>query len=220
MTGPNVAITTRRGSPFFWGALGAAGALSFLALLVVLHVRRPDLSPVGSYVSDYANGRYGTLFRSALVVHGLGNLATAGGLASVFVTSRAGRWGAGLFGAAAVGIILGGLFSIDPVGAPRTIAGTIHTFVASVGFPIEAGALLSFAQTFGTVPGWRSLSLITSGAAASGIAALAWLLVAVMTGSVPGLAERAVFSVFLAWEILAAIFLMRNGSIASAAQDA
>lgn len=214
------AVRNRRGSPSFWGLLGATGALSFLALLIVLHVLRPDLNPATSYISDYANGRYGIVFRSALVVHGLGNLATAAGLASVFTTSRAGRWGATLFGAAAVGIMLGGLFSIDPANAPRTIAGTTHTIVASVGFPVEACALLLLSRAFAALPDWRSLSLITAIAAAGGMAALAWLLFAAMTGSVPGLAERAVFAIFLASEIVAAVFLTRNGSTAADAQDA
>lgn len=204
---------------FLLGLLGATAAFSFLVLLIFMHGLRPDLSAIGSYVSDYANGRYGILFRSALVVHGLGNLATACGLASVFASSRSGRYGAILFGTAALGIILGGLFSIDPTNAPRTIAGTIHSIVASVSFPIEAAALVCLSLAFSAAVGSRPLSLITAAAAAGSITALAWLLVSVKMGSVPGLAERVVFAVLLPWEILAAFFLMWNGSMASVADD-
>lgn len=205
---------------FFLGLLGTTGALSFLAVLIALHVLRPDMSPVGSYVSDYANGIYGLLFRVALIVHGFGNVATAAGLTSLFRASHSGQWGVFLFGAAAAGTILGGVFSIDPAGVPSTIAGSIHRIVASLSFPLEAGALLFLFRPLRTLPGWRSLSLITSTAAPAGLAALLWLLVAVLTGSMPGLAERAVFAVFLGWEILAAINLMWHGSNVTVANNA
>lgn len=197
---------------FFCGLFGAAGALFFLAVFITMHVLRADLSPVDSYVSDYANGPYGMVFRSALIIHGFGNLATAIGLVFSFTTIRSGQWGAMLFGTAAVGIILGGLFSIDPDGAPRTIAGVIHTITASISFPIEAIALVFFSQAFGHSANWRPLSLITPVIIVGAIIVLAWLLIAVMTKSMSGLAERAAFAVFLTWEILVAILLARNNA--------
>ena len=216
---PTLKARSRRRLSVIYGLLGATGAFSFLVLLIVLHRLRPDLSPVGSFVSDYANGPYGSLFRSALVFHGLGNFVTAVGLASVFVTSRSGRSGAILFGIAAVGTILGGFFSIDAFSAPRTMAGTIHKIVASVSFPVEAVALIFFSQALGALTGSRSFSLITFAAAAGGITALAWLLASLVTGSFPGLAERAAFAVFLIWEISAAIFLIRNSSMVTVIQS-
>lgn len=201
---------------FYCGILGATAGLLFFGVFISLHALRPDLDAVTNYVSEYANGSYGWVFRSVLIVHGFGNMATAVGLAVVLATaqitiSRSAWCGPALFAGAALGIVLGGIFSIDPAGAPSTVAGAIHTRVSSIAFPIEAGGLLLLRQGFRQLPEWRSLAFITSIAASGGVAALVWLLAAVITGSMPGLAERVVFLLFMTWEILTANFLMLKG---------
>lgn len=197
------------GLPLLLGLVGATAATAFLVVLIGLHVLRPDLS-VRDFISHYADGSYGALFRSSLVVHGFGNLATATGIALVFISSRSGYWGAILFGAAALGIVLGGLFSIDSVGSVQTVSGRVHTIVTFVSFPIELAAMLLLSIAFAGEPRWQRLSVITATAAAAATAALAWLLLAIISGAAAGLAERAAFAVFLPWEIIAAVVLVRN----------
>lgn len=148
-------------------------------------------------MSDHANGSYGTIFRAALLLHGLGNLAMAVGLTAVFADSRSARRGAVLLGIAAIGILLGGVFSIDPPGAPRTIAGAIHSVAAAVSFPIEAGALLFFARAFRTNSTWGLFAGFTRLIAVAGLLCLAWVFAAVWLKGAVGLPERVSFLVFL-----------------------
>jgi hypothetical membrane protein len=190
-----------------FGFFGATNAILLLALLILLHWLRSDLDPLSNYVSDYANGSYGTLFRIGLVLHGLGNIAIAMGIATALTGSRSGRRGALLLGITAVGIVVGGIFSFDPTGTLRTITGTIHTIAAETSFPIEAVALLFFAYAFRDTLRWNSFVNFTLGIAIVGILCLTWLFIAVMTRTAPGLAERAVFLVFFVWEIWIAVCL-------------
>lgn len=205
--------TARTQSPTrLLGGLGASGAIIWLGTLIVLHLLRPDISFVRSYVSEHANGSYGLIFRTALLLHGLGNLALAVGLAVAYADSRSARRGAMLLGVAAFGILLGGGFSIDPPGAPPTIAGAIHSVVALTSFPIETGALLFFARAFRTNSTWGLFAGFTRLIAVAGLFCLPWLFGAVLFGGAVGLPERVGFLVFLSWNIPAGILLAIHGA--------
>jgi hypothetical protein len=190
-----------------FGFFGATSAIFLFALLILLHWLRSDLDPLNNYVSDYANGSYGIFFRIGLVLHGLGNIAIAMGVGTALTGSRAGQRGAMILGITALGIVVGGIFSIDPTGTLRTITGTIHTIAAETSFPIEAVALLFFAYAFRDTLRWNSFVNFTLGIAIVGILCLTWLFIAVMTRTVPGLAERAVFLVFFVREIWIGVHL-------------
>lgn len=180
------------------GAAGAAGALAFLGVQVAMHLLRADLSPIRDYVSDYANGPYGSLFAASALVHGAGNLALAVGLWLAFADTRAGRWGVGLFAVAALGMLVGGAFPTDPAGVSPTTVGMIHRIAASASFLLELVALLLLTAALRGYPAWRSHRSLTRSSSIAAAIALGWLVAAIAAGWPPGLPERVTLAVFLA----------------------
>lgn len=183
------------------GAAGAAGALAFLATLVSLHLLDPGIRVVADYVSDYANGPYGGLFATSVVVHGAGNLAMAAGLWRALGDTRAARQGAVLLGLAAVGLVAGGVFPTDPPESPATWVGVVHRTAASTSFAVELLALVVLVPAFRDRPLWRGHALLTRVLSIPAGLALAWLVVAIAKGWPPGLPERLALAIFLAWEL-------------------
>ncbi len=190
------------------GIAGIVGASSLLAALTAMHFLRPEFNYVAEYVSNYANGPYGFLFALSLLVHGIGNAAMAVGLGYI-LSDRWGKTGAVLFGLAAVGIILGGLFSTDPGGSTRTVFGTIHAAAALVAFPIEILALLFLRRSFSLTSRWKSFTSTTDVVAAISAAGFLMVLALLNFWTLPGLVERAVSTPLLVWEFFVGFRLAR-----------
>lgn len=183
------------------GAAAASGAAVFLAALVGLHLLRPDLSTVRDFVSDYANGPYGTLFIVAGLLHGLGNLALTVGLLYTAGETRAGRWGVALLAVSSVGLLTGAAFPTDPPGAPTTTVGLIHRTSAYLSFPVELVALTLFAIVFADRLAWRTHARLTRVTCLLAAVALVWLVVVLSAGGPPGVPERGALAAFLVWEL-------------------
>jgi hypothetical membrane protein len=158
----------------------------------------PSIGISRNYVSEYANGPYGQVFDLALLVHGFGNLAIAGGFFFI-AESRTAKAGATLFGLAAIGILVAGIFPTDEMGSDPTTNGIIHAAAAFLAFPVETMALALLALAFTWQPRWESFARPTIAASLLSAAFLLWLLFAIE----PGLPERASFLVLMAWEIFA-----------------
>lgn len=173
-----------------------------------MHLLRADLSPVADFVSDYANGPYRRLFATSAIVHGVGNLAIAAGLWLVFEGSPSGRWGVGLFGLAALGMVVAGAFPTDAPGASTTVAGATHRGAATVSFVAELVALVLLAPAVRDRLGWRAHAWLTRVLAVLAAYALAWLAAAIAAGWPPGLPERAALVVFLVWELATGLRLL------------
>lgn len=213
----NKKITPKSIIPFF-SIMGATGAIFYFVVFVILHFLNQDISPVTNYVSEYAIGSYGNLFRISLFVHGLSNIFTSAALAYYFRQSRAGVSGAILFGVASFGMILGAIFSMDPSGALRSTAGTIHQLAAFGSFLVETVALALFGSIFKNIPAWKSFGTVTMSIVVVNIILLSWLIVSIATKGMLGIAERGAILTFLLWEILAAVYLKNLNEETSGAE--
>lgn len=183
------------------GAVAASGAAAFLGALVALHVLRSDLSPVADFVSDYANGAYGSLFVATGLLHGVGNLALTAGLLYAVGRTRVGRWGVALLAVSSVGLLVGAAFPTDPPGVPATTVGLIHRTSAYLSFPVELVALALFTRVFADRLAWRTHARLTRLTCLLAGAALIWLVVVLSIGGPPGVAERGALAAFLVWEL-------------------
>lgn len=188
-TGATVALV------MFWG---------FIALVASLHFLRPDLSPLGTFISDYATGRFGTLMTIAF-------LAFAAGLAalvtSLFSASPFGSkpWAALVFlSVSGLLMILVAVFPSDPPGAPQTTAGEIHDQVSGLFFLSLMVAMLILSVRL-----WRSNLL------AGPFTSLLWLAIAapilltltftvLESRGIVGLGQRIYVLSLLSWLILTA----------------
>ncbi|MGW0230606.1 DUF998 domain-containing protein [Actinopolymorpha singaporensis] len=128
---------------------GVAGPIVFVVAFLVEGATRAGYSALRHPVSSLALGEYGWTQRANFLVTGCLLLAFAvGSRPALRQAYGAGRWGPGLLGAVAVGLLGAGIFATDPVGdyppgtavpAPQTTTGTLHdTFSALVflGLPV------------------------------------------------------------------------------------
>ncbi|GEM_PF-6481955 len=193
----------------FLGFIGIIGETLLITIFAILHILNSDIDPAINYISEYANSPYSALFRFSLIIHGIGMIAIATGLAISLPKSKFKNLSITFLGAASIGVILGGIFSVDPPGVTYSVAGTIHQITAIVSFPLEIGALIFFSCIFKNTPPWNSFAATTKVIAIISIVFLLWLSIAITTQSLPGLAERMAFIIFFLWETLVAIRLLK-----------
>lgn len=166
-----------------------------LVVLVAFHVLQPEVDPITSATSEYANGTAGVLSQIATCAVGIGALALAVALSP---TSRAGRIGRlllALFGAAKM---VQAFFPIDAAGAEASTAGLVHNLTGNLSFfmlPVAALLLIGTLRASG-----RSTPVV-----------LTWVLpaatLAVLAGEaagVFGLAQRLYLVVAALWVAAAA----------------
>lgn len=186
------------------------GVLVFWATVLPLHVVQSGLSPVDDFVSDYANGRAGWLFTVGTLVHGAGNVAIAAGLARELRPAPAARLGVAGFALAAVGLIVAGIFRTDPPGAPSTTFGAVHGLATNISFGIEIVALLLLAWGFRQDAGWRDYLGLSVALTLLATSATLWLVIALRTEVMTGLAERVALASFTVWEFTTGLRLARH----------
>lgn len=192
-----------------YGLAGLLGALAFVSSLLVLHGARAEVDWTTHYVSDFANGRLGWLFVLGTAFHGIGNLALSLGLRRALGAHPLRGWAVGLFALAGAGVLAAAFVVADPSGRVPTPAGLAHRTVVAISFVAELAALFLFSAAFAAGPRWRRHGRASFVLATLAAAALTGLAVAILADRLPGLAERVALASFLAWEIWAAVALLR-----------
>lgn len=182
------------------------GASAFLAALVWIDLASSEPA-ASTYVSDMANGPYGTLFTTAALVHGLANFGLAWALTRVLRPSPLIRIGALLVAITALGTVMAAVFPTDPPRVDPTLAGNIHRGAASLSFTIEPVALLLLARATTSAPRWSRLTTAAALLAAGGLVALLWQQ---RMGVVAGGPERLVLVTLAAWEGGTAAWILRK----------
>jgi bacteriorhodopsin len=181
------------------------GVAYFVGIIVVLHLLRPDLSPISQPTSEYAVGRYGFLMTSAFFSMSLASFALTVGLYQGVPPQARSRIGLGLLGLWGVGVLIAMSFPIDPEGAPQTLSGTIHRINGPLAFlSLTAGTIL-VSRRFKQDGLWRPfhrpaliLSLLM-------LAVFVATFLNIATGSgLAGLCQRIFLAVFVTWFVLTA----------------
>src|SRR5262245_18090401 len=129
-----------------WVAFASTG--TFVVLLLLLHIVKSELDPSWHFISEYEIGKYGWIMQVAFLALALGNVA-------LFVAIRNcmkglwGRIGSLLFLLGAIGTVLGGIFTTDPVNtAPEavTTSGNLHNLGGALGLAGFLGTLIYSAK--------------------------------------------------------------------------
>ena len=111
--------------------------------LAVLHVVRPELSPVGDRLSEYVNGSYGSIMTASFVTLGAGAIVLGLAMLSTGMTTGWCRVVPLAVIVAGCGLIVSGVFPTDPTGAPTT-AERIHSLASgSASLALIAAAVVS-----------------------------------------------------------------------------
>lgn len=192
------------------GVAGVMGVCWFAASLLALQIGGGELDWTRHYVSDFATGSRGWLFRLGVLGHAIGNAALAVGLYRCLRDTASGSWASGLFLLATIGLALTGLIAADPPGTSASAAGAVHRAAASVSFAVELAALFLWSVAFAARPGWRGAAGLSFALSAVAAATTAMLVLAIGLDWRPGLAERAAVAAFMVWEFWAGLALARG----------
>lgn len=168
-------------------------------VLILLHVLRPDYTPVNHMISDYAVGSYGWVMVSFFVAMSAGLLMLAAGLMRNGPRSPGARLALVLLAIASIGLLVSAAFPTDIEGAPSTRAGDIHalSFLVNVVSIIVAIVLLSI--SFGSDSRWRTLRGSALTLSALILMAFVFQAYTLFNPGPHGVANRLFITLLLAW---------------------
>ena len=205
----NVARSPDR--PTFFGTAAIVFFAYAALVLVLLHVLRPDYSPVNHMISDYGVGRFAWVMQSFFVGVSAGCAMLVIGLAQHGPPFVGARIAIVLLAVASIGLLVSAMFPTDLPGGPSTESGRVHTvsFLVNIVSLVLAAALLT--ASFGADKRWRPY--VRSSFAMLCLIALAFALqfLTLHKGAPYGLANRFfVFALFV-WMIATAFRLRALG---------
>ncbi|GAA3614426.1 hypothetical protein GCM10022419_119500 [Nonomuraea rosea] len=202
--------------------VSVAAGLGFLALLLIVHLVRTDVSLSWQTTSEYARGGAGWVMVAAFLVsavsHGSLMAALAGRLRGV-----AGRAGLVVLAGVAVATAVGGVFVTDPIDTPQnalSTSGTLHGLGAGLALmATPVAALLINLRLAGQAPAGSRTRRVLRWTAPLPLVALVLFMTAqtVLLGEggtfgpdVPiGGPERVLVLAYAAWQLLTARIVSR-----------
>jgi hypothetical membrane protein len=175
-------------------SLTKTSVVFFFAAVIILHLLKPEISPIGNFISELAIGHFGWLMATAFVILGIGSSAIAWSLWRQSRRGIADAVGAFFLALWGIGLMLAAVFTVDPMGTPPTPTGNLHNLISLIAFvSLMIGSLIASIRQRGK--GLLALSaslpalfILTFGMAASGYV---------------GLFQRIFAAAFLAWLCLA-----------------
>jgi hypothetical protein len=202
------AMTTRPGQSV--PNLAIVALAGFGGGVLALHFLRPDYSPVHDVISDYANGRYGSLMAASFVALGIGCLALTIGMYRIGPKGLTEAIGLAFLAVVTLGCFGASMFQIDPVGAHMSQTGLIHTLIALTSFTIMVPAFVLLSVGFKRDARWRPYHRLASLLAIAYGLTYAFHFAALFTGSAfVGATNRLSAAAMLAW-LLSSAFALRE----------
>lgn len=197
--------TRSAGLSRFLGQVSVGGVGYFVGVIAILHVLRPDVSPMAAVTSEYAVGPYGFLMTSAYFMFAIALIALGVGLTRVLPRPAA-TPGIALLFVAAMGTTVAGLVPVD-VGAPRpvTAQGWVHRIAAIAAFGSMTLGPLLLSRVFRREPGWRHVAWLARLTGALGLLGLIAMQAVLLERGLGGAAQRMVLLLIVTW-ILASDF--------------
>jgi len=188
---------------------GTAGPLVLAATDITAALTNPSYSLVRDSISSLALTSIGWLQTIGFLAIGLLVEIYVAGLLFNIKGVRGFRVSIGLLVFFGFGLLLIGAFHTDPVGAPSTIDGTIHSVVATGAFWLFPIAAFVIAPSLCRDPNWRNVYIYTLIAGALGIGMVLWLGFLPDDSGYFGLLERLLVANMITWVEVTAIKLLR-----------
>ena len=209
---------------------GVVGPPLFFAVFLIDGATRAGYDPWRHWISHLSLGERGWLGITNLILFGLLMLGFASGLRRVVRSGSGPTWGPRLISLFGLGLVLSGMFTIDPglgypPGAPSqnpiTWHGRVHDLAGALVFGSMAAACFILARRFAKDldrRGWTLLSILAGTTVAASFAACSVLAsldyAGVLSGAPSGAFERASIAAGGAWISLLALRLSRETEVA------
>lgn len=184
----------------------------FTVVLVVLHVLRPEYTPVDHMISDYAVGRLGWVMTTAFVAMSAGCLTLGLGMAVAGPRTVPGRAAVLLLWVATAGLLATAIFPTDLETAATTTTGNIHTASFLVNVISMILCSLLFALSFHQSDDWRGYRWTGLVLAIALLAAFIAQFLTLHRGAPYGLTNRLFVAVLMVWFVATAMQLRRVAS--------
>jgi len=181
----------------------------FTVVLVLLHILRPDYTPIDHMISDYAVGRLGWVMTTAFVALSAGCLTLGLGMAMAGPRSVPGRAAVLLLWIATVGLLTTAIFPTDLETAATTTTGNVHTASFLVNVISMILCSLLFAVSFHQSDDWRSYRWTGLALAIALLAAFIAQFLTLHRGAPYGLTNRLFVAVLMVWFVATAAQLRR-----------
>lgn len=205
---PVLAFFRRMNGHSLLALAGMAGPLVLTATDFTAALTSPDYNLVRDSISSLALTSLGWLQTIGFLAIGLLVEIFTAGLLFNIKGARGFRFSIGLLVFFGFALLLIGAFRTDPVGATRTIEGTIHSLTASSAFWIFPVAILVILPSLRNDPAWKSIFRYTVIAAVLAIAFVITLGILPDEASWFGLLERILVANMIIWVEVAAIKLL------------
>ena len=153
-----------------WLALGGmVGTLLFLPIAFLIGETRDGYSHLAHRISALSQTGAPDPWAQTInfIVVGVLVIGLAIGLRRKMSEGRASRLGPALIGAFGLAVVLNGVLPADPLDGPETLAGTLHSTTAGLGFLGVIAAMFLFSRRFAEDEEWQhlaSLSRLSGGA--------------------------------------------------------
>lgn len=141
--------------------IALAGIVYYIIVFIALHFLRPDVNPISQFTSDYSFGPFRILMITAYFSMSLGSFALVIGLYQGIAQQARSLLGLVFLGVWAVGLMIAGVFPLNPNESQQTIAGMIAQINAPLHvLSLAIGAIL-ISRRFKQDDNWRSLHRIS-----------------------------------------------------------
>jgi hypothetical membrane protein len=201
-----------------WLALGGmVGTLFFLPIAFLIGETRDGYSHLAHRISALSQTGASEPWAQTInfIVLGILVIGLAIGLRREMREGRASRLGPTLIAAFGFAVLLNGVFRADPLDGPATIAGTLHSVTAGLGFLGVIAAMFLLSRRFVKDEEWQHLASLSR---LSGVATMVLMVSYLMAqegafaagNPWTGLLQRGMVAVVMAWLFLLALRLFRT----------
>jgi hypothetical membrane protein len=186
------------------------GSLTYVAVVLALHVLPTGYDPRHNAVSDYGVGRYARLFRVSLWAGSIAVLALLAGLALGVGSPPLTGLDLAFLGLVAVSRIGESLFPTNVEGERLTRTGALHYFFAIMTFGFTYAAISGLTPDLAKIHQWHSEKGLLTWLAGAALVGLILVVVTLLPRlrRIFGLCERFFLAVTYAWLVLGAVLLI------------
>jgi len=201
-----------------WLALGGmVGTLLFLPIAFLIGETRNGYSHLAHRVSALSQTGAPEPWAQTInfIVVGILVIGLAIGLRREWGEGKASRLGPVLIAAFGLAVFLNGMFPADPLDAPDTTAGTLHSMTAGLGFLGVIAAMFLLSRRFAGDEAWQHLASLSPLSGMATIVLMVSYLLA-QENAVPawnpwtGLLQRSMAAMVMAWLFLLALRLFQT----------